>query len=199
MKKYYFSHNGQKYLIQEGACIIVHTLGIKTIGDIASPIIRKVTKCYYNHAATVVMYLGELYVVEAEMRGFNPDKKLSDYLDTLGEDREIAILLPQEHYEYTEEYVYESLRKIVNAPYGFWTLCIIQPIYQLTGKWLGHTEEYAEAKPICSQALAFIYRKMCANWWTYSPKDLWKMAGKEFVISFESNTNDRVNFELKNK
>ncbi len=198
MKKYSFSHNGKEYFIQVGAIILVHTIGSKSIGDMPSKMIRKITRCYYNHSATVVECAGELYIIEAEIRGFNPDKKFSDYLNALGIDREIAIMLPKEELGYNELEVNKSIQKIMNAPYGFWTLFIIQLIYQLTGRWYGHTEEYAEARPICSQTLSFIYRRVCKYWWTYSPKDLWNLRNTGgFEISFESNAQARIEFESK--
>lgn len=59
--------------------------------------------------------------------------------------------------------------------YDFKSTIIDQLIFQLYGKWTGHTGNYAINKFYCSEFIAYCLNEVTGNypnWWKISPKDL---------------------------
>ncbi len=178
--------------IKEGDIILVHKSKIKSIGDIAAPLIRKFTNCYYNHSALVVKYLDQLYIAEAVDNGFVPTTSLSSYLNSIGKEREIAVLRIKPEYNFTLEEFYSNIHKLVNAKYGFATLIFTQLIYQITlkifgkGLWTGKTGEAANRTLVCSEVVAnAFYRLFDPISYKITPADLFRSVF--FNILWESN------------
>lgn len=186
-----FKIKNQEVIIKECDIILVHKLQIKSIGDLASPIIRKFTNCYYNHSAIVVKYLDELYVAEAVDNGFVPTTSLIEYLDAVGEKREIAILRIKPKYGYTTEKIYTNIKQLVNHKYGYGTLIFTQLVYQITKKlfgkgwWLGKSGNAAKRTVVCSEVIAYAFTEQFTGIeYRITPADLY--LSDIFTIEFES-------------
>ena len=136
--------------------------------------IRKVTKAEWSHAGIFVWLWGELFVVEAEMKGVqltkwsdekynsgDPKGRKLKYLRSIEpiDEKEIAMLMLP--YVGSENYDYLSL--------------IYQMIYQFTGKWIGRKSN-GDNKFYCSEFVAFIFNKINNKyfefWWKIPPGDL---------------------------
>lgn len=192
--------------LKEGDIILVHKKGFDGISDIPAPIIRILTKCYYNHAALVTKYLDKLYVSEAVSNGFVPTQQLDDYLNDVNIKREIIILrVPGVN----KKHLYFNLKSIVNNKYGYGTLLFTQLVYQLTKKvfgkgwWLGKSDNVAKRTVVCSEVIANAFphlsKYLNIKPERFTPKDIFMLSFTNLVINiFESNIEDRLNFEKKN-
>jgi hypothetical protein len=182
-----------KTMVKELSIILVHKKKIDSFDSIPAPFIQIATKCYYNHVAIVAMYLGELWILEANSKGFVPFMSLENYRNRIGYKIEIAVLDPVKTYD--EKEVYARLREISGKGYDYWSLIWFQLLYIITGKWKGHTGEYAKDKVYCSEAIAYAFNM--PEWWTWAPSKFWHLVGSEFNLILESNINDRKKFDSK--
>lgn len=167
--------------------ILVHKLKVKSINDVPAPVIRLVTKCYYNHVA--IVYRG--YVFEANSKGFEPSYSVEEYIKRIGVDIEVALLEPK----VLPLGAKERLKEIIGKGYDFWSLLWFQVILAVTGKWLGHTQKFAKEKVYCSEAIAYILDLF--QWWIYTPKMLLDLDGKQLTLVYTSNITHKLNWEKK--
>jgi hypothetical protein len=191
-------------LIKEGDIILVHKIKFQGISDIPAPVIRKLTKCYYNHSALVTNYLDRLYVSEAVSNGFVPTQTLEEYLNDVDNNiRDIIILRVNNS---NKQELYYNLVSIINHKYGYGTLIFTQLIYQLTKKWfgngwwLGKSGNAAKRTVVCSEVIANGYPKLFTeDPARVTPKDIFVKIYTNLVkVIFESNIEGRKKFELKN-
>jgi hypothetical protein len=179
--------------VKELSIILVHKNKIDSFDSIPAPFIQIATRCYYNHVAITAMYLGELWIIEANSKGFVPYMSWDNYQNRIGSKIEIAVLERIEPINKIN--AYKRMREISGKGYDYWSLIWFQLLFIITGKWTGHTGDYAKEKVYCSEAGAYIMN--IKNWWTFSPRMLWDLRGIIFIVILESNTNDRLRFEKK--
>jgi len=187
------THNHNGVIIQEGDDILVHKLPPYKLADIPAPVIRWLTKCYYNHVATVGVYLGELYIIEAIGNGFVPSMTLKKYLKTVGKQREIRIIRPVE--AISVELLNIRLSRIVNKKYDFKSLLWYQLRFQLSKskEWKGKKGTAAENQIYCSEAIALKYPEIFDSPWLTTPADI--HFSQKFNTIYESNYQKRIIFE----
>ena len=65
------------------------------------------------------------------------------------------------------------MSKIGHTPYDLKSLFITQPIYQLTGKWVGRPEEKADTKMYCSEYVSWVFS--LEEWWKNSPQKVYEI------------------------
>ena len=199
-----FTYNGQNITFNETDVILVHKNKISSISDVPSPIIRILTKCYYNHAALVVEYLGTLYIAEAVANGFVVTERLDKYMSELGDVREIAVLRSKPNFGYTVETVYNNITAVVDKPYAYGTLLFTQVVYLLTQKmfgkgwWTGKNNEDDKRTIECSEVIANAYNTFFTGTIARTtPADIWNCPN--FDVIFESDLTDRLAFDKKYK
>jgi len=180
-------------ICKEGDIILVHKTKIQGISDIAAPIIRALTDCYWNHCALIVDYCDDLYIAEAVANGFVPTTRLEDYLKEVGDIREIAILRIK---DFDRRDFYSNLRSLINKSYGFGTLIFTQLVYQISkkiskhGVWLGKTGEDARHTVVCSEVVANAYPELFnyEDLYRVTPRDIWdKRTDSKVQIVYISN------------
>lgn len=171
-----------------GDVILVHKKPPYKIEDLPAPIIRYLTKCYYNHSAIIGECLGDLYVFEAVGKGFVPTKRLDQYFTEVGTRRDILIIRPNGKAMISKEEFYTRIELLVNKGYDFKSLLWYQLWYRITGRWTGATTEENALKSVyCSEAIAYIYKHIFPFWYKTAPCDIYNNIDGNFDIIFKNN------------
>lgn len=136
-----------------------------------SKAIRWFTKWMYNHAWVFVEIWGELFIIEAEKNWIRSKFRREEY--SKREWREFAII---ESPDVEDKKVWMLCVPFVGVQkYDFASLLIYQPLYQLTGKWLGRKNN-GENRFYCSEFAAYVRNKLFGifdKWYSMSPQDLY--------------------------
>lgn len=192
-----FSYKYNNTVLKEGDILLVHSYFKLKFDVLPAPIIRQVTKCYYNHVAMIGRCADTLFVFEAVGKGFIPTKPLEEWLEEFEKGvREFMVLRP--YGEVTTKRINKNIEILIGNGYNFQALGFTFLYYYLTGKWKGKTGEPSkDEKIVCSQAVAYAYKMFFPEWWKISGADIY--ASKYFKIVYESNTLERKEwFKKKN-
>lgn len=109
----------------------------------------------YHHAATIVQMWGELYVAEAERKGYQLTKLLDAYTQSQWINR-IDVIRPVPTYTHAEQELiskYAANFAFSITRYDFWNF-LYQIKKSLTGRWTGPTGEKAMRRLYCSEGSA---------------------------------------------
>ena len=131
--------------------------------------IRKVTSSRYNHVAIVLVIDGEVFIVDAQSRGVFP-LPYENWMLLNGYEYEVM------RYKYTSQtwgkiFRQRVLSKTGITGYDFLFLFLWYPLYLLTGKWYGSSEEKSEKRNVCSELAGWAYK--IPEYWKLSPQDLY--------------------------
>jgi len=131
--------------------------------------IRRFTRSNWSHVAIVLNYNGVIFVVDSQKNGTNI--------------KEFSVWMDQYKYEFirvrrwdwsTRPYkgqVIDRIHKVMGVTgYDFKSLLIKQPIYLLTGKWLGKKNEAATKRMYCSEFVAYAFNMN--KFWKMHPQKL---------------------------
>jgi hypothetical protein len=135
-------------------------------------IIRKLTKCEYNHVGIIHFYEGDLYVFEAVSKGFIPTSTFEDWKlekDLKGE-KWCVITPKKENNEWDRKVRCLRIKELVGKKYEFISLLFYQLIYQISKKWIGTKNT---KRVICSEAVAYVYRDYFPNYFKADPQDIY--------------------------
>ena len=146
--------------------------------------IRLVTKTNINHVYIFVKNWDKVFVNEAVETGV----KSVPFKDRLKDN-------------YIEVYKYKGVINekgfattandfLGHTGYDFSSLFLFQLWFQITGKWLGRTEDKATNRMNCSEYIAYLYK--LENWWLYSPDML--QDSEEFELVFKGIDRDYYAF-----
>ena len=114
-----------------------------------SVLIRLFTKSYWNHTAVGVVLNGHDWVLDANQNGVVLDP-WDVWINKYGVKK--YAITPS-----NKEIETGALLKYVGRPYDFLSVFIWQPIYILTGKWLGKTGIDASEKTYCTEIYSFVH------------------------------------------
>ena len=153
--------------LQPGDKVFVQTLfNWKSPLSYLSACVRYFAKMKYNHVRVVSEYKGELMFIEAIEKGveptpirYNPDKE--------------KILVRRNHIP-VDKFVYqERLRKIIHKKYDFWTLLVVELLWNTFNIWIGaKTEEEAMRRFICYEVLFYADQEQFRpKWWMFKPEE----------------------------
>lgn len=130
--------------------------------------IRYFTGCKYNHAGIVVDYLGDLYMLEAQERGFHPSNRLDNWLEEKEKKGDTLLFLrAKEPIDIRK--VYLNLSEMVGAGYEFSNLVFFQLIKAATGKYMGSRDS---KRVICSEAVAYAYPQFFDEPFSTTPEEI---------------------------
>jgi hypothetical protein len=148
-----------KTLIQAGDVLHCSSSGILGKG------ISFLTGSGITHTAFAIDIWGELYIIDSQKDGTNP-RKFEDW---------------QKKYNYSyiihrninpgfdvKYYSKRAMSKSGQTPYDFFALFVHQPVFLLTGKWIGRKRSKAEKRKYCSEFVGWLLK--LPKWWTLSPK-----------------------------
>ena len=144
-------------------------------------VIRYFTKCKYNHAGIVVEYLGELYMLEAQERGFHPSKQLDDWIKEK-KDRKDSVLFIRPKKIFFIKDVYANLQGMVGAGYEFANLVFFQLIKAIFGVYFGTKDS---KRVICSEAVAYAYPELFEEPFSTTPEEIYENPDFTEVLKFD--------------
>lgn len=127
-------------------------------------LIRLFCKTRYNHCGVIVFNWGVPVLNEAKASGV-----VSTPLDFALNGKEIMIRRPKAEV-IEKDYAIAANAYLGRTPYDFFVLFVVQPIYILTGHWIGKTGPSSKGAQVCSE-----YNGNCAlmdQAYKISPKDL---------------------------
>lgn len=140
---------------------ILHCKGSSLI----SRLIMRFTKGKYSHTAIVVECWGIICIVEAQNNGVNL-KSYNSWVKKYNYNYVISRPLLVDKHDFSKK----ILSKIGVTSYDFKSLIFYQPLYLITGKWKGSSEE--DNKNYCSDLAGWSHGFL--NYWKMSPQDLYK-------------------------
>jgi hypothetical protein len=132
--------------------------------------IRYFTKCKYNHAGIVVDYLGDLYMLEAQERGFHPSNRLDNWLTEKKKNKDNVLFIRPKRIFFLKD-VYVNLSKMVGANYEFTNLVFFQLIKAMTGIYFGSRDSKTV---ICSEAVAYAYPELFEEPFSTTPEEIYE-------------------------
>lgn len=144
---------------------ILHCRGKRLL----SRMIMRVSRSQWSHTAIVVESWGQLFIIDAQQNGVNA-RPYKEWVKQYGYDVEIARPINPVH---VEEFCKKAFGKIGHTRYDIASLFWHQPLYILTGKWRGRTQDNALKKMYCSEFVGWMYE--LPNWWTLSPKQVYEI------------------------
>lgn len=165
---------------QTGDIILFHT-PIKWYNPLTwiTPIIRFLTKSYYNHVGVVVCNWGVPFLNEAIETGVITIP-LKDRLS----GKNIRVIRHGSGGVKSERgFAIEANDKLGHTGYDFSGLLFYQLIFQLTGCWFGHTGKHAEDRMYCGEYVAYLYRYIFEKYWLTAPSVI--DSSKEFSTIFK--------------
>ena len=135
-----------------------------------SAAIRKFTGSKWGHSAALIELWGEWYVIE-----YDPNPKITAWEQWRNTDKVIQVA--ELKYLYNEKmWANIALSKQDATKYDYASLFIYQPIYQITGQWVGRKNKEGDSRFYCSEYIAWVWNKQLVNlfpkWWQTSPADL---------------------------
>ena len=142
--------------------------------------IRLFRKSTYNHAGIVAEYLGELYIVEAQERGFHPTKTVEEWIKEKKEKGDKVVFLRASK-PFDLNLGYSRLKSMVGAGYEFFNLTFYQVIKALTGKWYGTKDS---KRVICSEAVAWVYEEYFEEPFSTTPDEIYENPDFTEVLKF---------------
>jgi hypothetical protein len=139
-----------------------------------SAAIRWFTQCPYNHSALVVENNGVLFINEALAGGVTA-RPLENHLDR-GSNSFFGVLRSKTPVDPIQFSIHANEK--VSTKYDFESLIFNQTVYRIPkllgfkhfGPWIGHTNQFAEGKMVCSEYCAWAHGD--PNWWTLSTAEL---------------------------
>jgi hypothetical protein len=147
-----------------------------TSNGVLGKLIQKFTKSKINHTALVIEVWGELFICDSQIDGTNLrpfEEWVKKYNYTYSISRPLA---------FPDYYRERAMSKIGHTPYDLKSLFITQPIYQLTGKWVGRPEERADTKMYCSEYVSWVFN--LPEWWKNSPQKVFEILSNSDVFYF---------------
>jgi len=128
------------------------------------------SKSYYTHSAIRVIEEGETYIYEAQANGVNR-KMFKAWVEKYGYKYDVTAH-EIENYQYSK-----MLSKQGVTSYDYRSLLVSQPIYLITGWWIGSRGASSTKEMYCSEYCAWVLG--FPKWWTISPKSLHKLCTDE--------------------
>jgi|TARA_R110000851_G_scaffold112921_3_gene237314 hypothetical protein len=168
-----------KFTLQTGDIISTYTpFEWKRPMTYMAPLIRFFTKYKYTHVAIALECWGSMFICEAFTSGIiiRPVKEFPDKM-------KVSVIRP--NFEIDKIGLSKkALSKVSTTKYDLLSLVFFQIIYQITGKWYGHTKaRKAEKKFYCSEYVAWLYMNVFSKWYMTTPEDIHK--SEDFTIVFE--------------
>ena len=133
--------------------------------------IKKATKCKYNHAAIVAECLDELWVYEAQAKGFYPTKKLDQWIKDHEEKGNLLCFMEPKSFSLEKKTGFERISKLIGKNYEFLNLTLFQLSRIIFSKFPGPKNNN---QVICSEAVAKVYEEHFPENYQTTPKELFE-------------------------
>lgn len=144
--------------------LLIHTpFNYKRPLTAVAHLIRKIAKTYYNHAAFLIEYNGLQYVVESDIHGV-VRTPLKDWV----RQQSVKVYEVPESIEFNTHN--KAMSMVGKVGYSFFDLLWFMPIFILTNKYYGLTQDESKNKPTCYEFIARCLE--FNNWWRMTPNEL---------------------------
>lgn len=139
------------------------------------------TRCKYSHAAIIGNHRDSQWIFEAVKTGVERND-----INKRIKNHSIAILEPNfnfNKYNISSKAIGEWAwdKETRCSEYDFLAVFAIQPIFILTGKWIGRKSPGPNRKFYCSEFVAWLFE--LPQWWDWSPNSFYK--SEMFNVIFE--------------
>lgn len=153
--------------------------------SIMSRLIRFFTSSTYSHASILLDNENRTYVIEAQKKGIHImtyENWIDKYNYSYITFTPTTILRPE-----SRKQIHESIWMYVGVRnYDFASLLIHQPLYIITGKWIGRRDKRAQKRLTCSEFIALVL-DIPKNW-KKTPEDLYQylVESSKWDLGYES-------------
>ena len=132
------------------------------------------TKSRINHTALVIDIWGELYIIDAQKDGVNP-RKFENWVNNYNYKYKIHRNISGKFD--LKSFCIKAISKSGSIPYDFKSLLIYQPIYILTGKWIGKKDPESQKRMYCSEYAAWVLG--LDKYWELSPEHVFEILSND--------------------
>ena len=136
--------------------------------SLLSRLILKFTKGQFSHTAIVIIEEGELKIVGAQNNGVSK-RKYKQWKKEFNYNYTVSRPIYKGFSK--SEIQKRILSKTDVIGYDYFSLIVLQPIFLLTGKWLGNKKR-AEKRFYCSEFVGWVYD--LPKWYELNPQGLYK-------------------------
>jgi len=162
MSTYFYTHKG----------IEIKPLDIILVGTKKGFVpwaIKKFTKCKYNHAAIVAECLDELWVYEAQAKGFYPTKRLDQWIMDHEKNGDYLCFMDSKETLLEKRKGFQRISRLIGKNYEFLNLTLFQLSRIFFSKFPGPKNNN---QVICSEAVAYVYQEYFPKHYQTTPKEL---------------------------
>lgn len=133
--------------------------------------IQRFTKSIYSHVGFIIIIEGNLMVLEEDRtgKGINCSLILSPISKYY--DKKYNVKYRSRKFFIDEkQFLTQSLNDLGRFRYSYFDLIISQPIYQITGWWIGD-KNIKDKRAVCSQYVAYRLKHLYPKWYEKAPSD----------------------------
>ena len=156
------------FQVQAGDILNTYTpFSIKKPFSWLSTIIRKISGSTWSHSAVVVDIWGRTFICEALATGI-----VIRPLEEWGEGAIVSVSRPKNPAD-QRKFSSLALSQVGYKGYDYSSLIWFQLLYQITGRWYGHTtaSKKTAQKFYCSEFAAWLYQEIFPEWYKTTPQD----------------------------
>jgi hypothetical protein len=157
----------QVFKLQAGDIINMFTpFSMKKPFSWLSFLIRKASKSTWSHSAVVIDIWGRTFICEALATGI-----VVRPIEEWGEGAIVSVSRPKEPVD-KKEFSYRAMAQVGHKGYDFSGLLWYQLLYQITGRWYGHTtaSSHTTDRFYCSEYAAWLYSSCFPKWYETTPQ-----------------------------
>ncbi len=131
-----------------------------------SLLIRKISKATWSHSAVAIDIWGRTFICEALATGIVVCP-IADW----GEGAIVSVSRPKVPVD-KKEFSSRAMAYVGHTGYDYSSLLWFQLLYQITGRWMGHTDASSKttSRFYCSEFVGFLYNKSFPKWYETTPQ-----------------------------
>lgn len=131
-----------------------------------SVMIRKISRSTWSHSAVVVDIWGRAFICEALATGI-----VIRPIEEWGDGAVVCVSRPKVPID-KEEFSCKAMSKVGHTGYDYSSLLWYQLLYQITGRWYGHTtaSKKTAKKLYCSEYASWLFEPYFKDWFKTTPE-----------------------------
>jgi len=128
--------------------------------------IRKVSKSTWSHSAVVIDIWGRTFICEALATGI-----VVRPIEEWGEEAIVCVSRPKTPVD-KKEFSSRAMSRVGYTGYDYSSLLWYQLLYQITGRWYGHTDASRKTTErfYCSEFASWLYEPFFPHWYKTTPQ-----------------------------
>lgn len=157
----------QTFKVQAGDILNMYTpFSVKKPFSWLSFAIRKISQSTWSHSAVVIDIWGRMFICEALATGI-----VVRPIEEWGEGAVVCVSRPKAPVD-KKEFSARAMAQVGHKGYDYSSLLWFQLLYQITGRWYGHTtaSKKTTERFYCSEFACWLYQSYFPKWYETTPQ-----------------------------